>query len=220
MTLPNPPFAARTAGALLVATTVLSLLALSHHPTAGGDDAAAVVAQVRAVGGMARAVHGALLALMLVQWLCLLEFSSHRGLLAWGNRSGLLLWSAGTLAMGVAALLSGFVVPALADQTGAGALDPASVVAQMAFAHALNQSFAVSGSLLMAAAVMAWSSGLLRSVGWARPIGASGLVAGAAIALLLVGGIVRLDVHGMLLVWSVLSAWLLLVGIGLVARRL
>lgn len=197
----------RLLGGLILATTVLSLAAMAHHPVAHGPDLAARLEAMTRIAAMARGVHGTLIALLVLLLVLLWEYArSHigHGLL---RRAGGLAWLLGTLLNVLAALVNGFAVPALAagSEPGPGTADV------LRFAWQLNQAFAGCGSVALLVGMALWSVDLLRQAGARRWLGGYGLLAGLATGCALISGWLQLDVHGMLLVLVILGLWQLAV---------
>lgn len=207
---------------LLIATAVLAVAGMAHHPTGSGGDDASVVASIAAVGAIARGVHGLLVSLMLLQAWLLLEIL-RPGTSAALDRLGMLAWLLGTLLMTGAALLSGFAAPALAaDALGGDAETMARTRDLLAFGHVLNQVLSKAGLACWMAAVAAWSLGLPARARGDRWLLALAVFGGLLAAVTLVGlgsGHLRLDVHGMGLAMLGLSAWLAGLGAAAIAGR-
>src|SRR5262245_692317 len=55
---------ARTAGIVLVATTLLSILMMAHHPSAATHDPASLAADIAGSATLSRVVHGSLIAMI------------------------------------------------------------------------------------------------------------------------------------------------------------
>ena len=213
---PDRP-SARWPGALLIVTAALAMLAMAHHPTGSGGDPASMVGSIAAIGATARWVHALLIVLMLLQGWLLLEIllTSAGGRL---NRLGMIAWSVGTLLMTGAALLSGFVAPAVAEQAlggDAGAMGRARDL--LAFGHLLNQVLAQAGVACWMAALAAWSLRLparatLSGDRWLMVLAVYGVAVGLLTLAALASGQLRLDIHGMGLTLALLSIWQ--IGIG------
>ena len=104
----------RTSGLAIVVGVIVSVAMMSHHPTGGGHAGAAGVAEAAHVAGLNRFVHGALIAASLVLAFGFQGFAAQlaRPL----ARFALLLYVAGTAAMVGAALVNGFVFPAVMER--------------------------------------------------------------------------------------------------------
>jgi hypothetical protein len=215
----------RMIGALLIASAVLALLSMAHHPHGSGRDATQFIVSLVALGPLARGVHASLIVLLWLQtWLLLesvlLDHGSRR------NRLGAIAWSAGALLMTGAALISGFVAPTLAELVPPG--DPqAAVSAQtlLRYSFVLNQVLAQAGLVFWAVAVAAWSLRLPARAAmpgdrWLGALAAYGVLAALVLLIGLSSGYLKLNVQGMQLGLLLLSLWLAGLGASLLAGRL
>ena len=188
----------RIGGAALIAGAAGTVLAMAHHPSHADAP----------LGGL---VHGAMIALLGALAFGFLRFAIARGPARPAILAGLIAYAASLFAHLGAATINGFVVPALAARGAAG--EP---VAHDLFVLAweANQALARLGVAATGAAYLFWSADLLRRPGgWARLIGALGLIAGAVPAILLLGGWLRMDVAGAFLVYAAHAAWAAAVGL-------
>lgn len=208
----------RWSGIVLIAAPLLSVFAMSHHPTVGPGGPAERMAEIVHEAPLTTAVHGGLMALMVA---ILLALAAAAARLGWSHarvRSGAVLYSLGVLCMVGAATVSGFVVPDLA----AGLVDaPATTLEAatpaFALAHAVNQALARIGAVAMSAGIALASLVMLGRSRLERGLGGFGLLVGLVPILGLLAGSLQLDVHGMLLVLAGQSLWTLGVGIWLLA---
>ena len=218
---PDPPAAnARTAGIVLVAATLLSILMMAHHPSAGSHDPAALVAEIADKSQLSRIVHGVLIALMGAELFAFIAFCRRLGFERSAVRAGFVAYSIGTGAMIGAALISGFIVSDLAAhyvQQPSG--DAMAFVDLSRLAMIGDQALAKLGVVAMSAAIVLWSAALFRS-GQDRWVGIAGFVAGLGPAIALLVGAVRLDVGGMTLVVVCQAAWIVIVGIQMIRARI
>lgn len=117
------------------------------------------------------------------------------------------LHCAGTAAVLIAGLCSGFVLPLFLDD---------GKLSDLVFA--MNQAFAKLYAVAGSASIAAWSV-----AGWRRSLPAAtssiGLLVGAPVAVLVAVGHLRLDVHGMGAVVLAQSVWWVLVAIGMLRNR-
>ncbi|MFI4967334.1 MAG: hypothetical protein ACHQAU_01305 [Gammaproteobacteria bacterium] len=220
MQTPSPSRSARTSGILLIAFTVLSILAMARHPSVASHDIHDAIAELSSKADLSAWVHGILIALLLAIYWCLTEFSLRRGVERPLVRAGLVFYGAGVVAMIGAAAISGFVtarVPSLAPPLGDQDLH---ITAQLInFSALLNGTLADIGAVAMSAGILAWSVGLLHSAGWARGVGVIGILAGLSPALALIMGGLHLDVQGMMLVILVQAVWNICIGTLLISER-
>jgi hypothetical protein len=203
-------------GALLVATSALSVLLMAHHPTTAAHDVEGALAAMVRVGPLSQLVHGGLIALMTVQTLALVDVSARLGLERPIVRAALLAHATGYIAMVGATLISGFFLPKLglryAGETGASLESLRYVLGASSVGNRTLASFA---SVAMATGVALWSCALITGPLRERLIGALGLLVGVAPAIAILTGALRLEVPGMMLVTALLSAWNVAVGAAL-----
>ena len=193
----KPEAEARLSGGLILATTLIALAVMMHHPTSlhGPDD-----------GRLLRdwsntAVHGAMIACLAVQ---LFAFSTLPRLLGEDRlsvRSGWIAFVGGSACLIMAALINGFAMTSLAGG------DRATLGAQIGTLMALNRAFAGLGMILVATATGCWAIRMLRLDGWGRAVGGLGLVvAGLAAAwFCFAGG--RFGLMPALLALTAFAAW-------------
>ncbi len=211
------PKATRWSAAVLIAGPILSVFAMAHHPTAGGASTAERLASMTRHASLGGFVHGALIVLMVGIFIGLVTFA---GILGWriGRvRAGVIAYSVGVVCMVGAALVSGFLVPGLAERyVDATPAEMEAVVPVLHFCHEANQTLAKAGTMAMSAGIFLWSLVLLTRPGWLRIVGVFGLAVGALPVLGLVLGRLHLDVHGMLLVVLAQAIWTVAIGVWMV----
>jgi hypothetical protein len=211
---------ARLAGIGLIAATLLSVLAMAHHPTLTAPDITTALQQLKELADLSAWVHGILIGLMLLIFWCLTEYSLRRGVEKPLVRAGLIFYGAGVVAMIGAATVSGWLtarVGTLVPNPGDQDLHLLAILIN--FSGSMNHVLANLGAVAMSAGILAWSVGLLHDQGWARAVGALGVLAGLAPALLLITGSMHLDVHGMMLVVLIQGIWNITLGVLLFQRR-
>ena len=207
------------AGWLLAITSLLSLVFMLHHPSVSSTTTDQIVAEVSGEARLSMTVHGVLIALIFVQFYALAVLSVRLGLRRGPVIAGLTAQATGVLAMLGAALISGFLVPDLAEHLSGASPEALEMGRQqMAFAHHANQRLAEVGVVAMATAIAMWSAVLLATSGANRLIGAAGLLLGSALATAMLAGRITLHVHGMTLVLAILTLWYLAVGMQLIRR--
>ena len=208
---------ARTIGVVLIAATLLQILAMAHHPSVASHNISEVLDQIAQVSQTSAWVHGALIGLLLIVLYVYAEYARRRGMERPLVCAGLIAYGAGIAAMIVAAMMSGFViarVAAAAPHIGAADLQ---VSAQLLnFTSTLNQVFANTGAILMSVGIIAWSVDLLLAPRLARPLAILGLLIGLVPAAALALGFLHLDVHGMTWVVLLQAVWNIGVGVMLI----
>ena len=210
---------ARIAGIVLVATTLLSILMMAHHPSASTHDPASLAADVAGSATLSRIVHGVLIAIIGLEVYAFLVFAERITPGRSAARAGFVAFAIGAGAMMGAALISGFVMSTLATYY-ASAADPAPFVDFARLSMTGNQALAKLGVIAMSAAIVLWAVALLHDSKRARWLAIVGFVTGLAPAIALFAGAIRLDVHGMLLVVLAQAIWNLAVGTELIRGRI
>ena len=194
----------RQAGGLLLAGTGASVMLMLHHPTSlkGPDDGLLL-------GDWSNAgVHGGMIVCLMLIGLGGSTVPRRLGETHLSARAGRMAFTGGMAALTVAALVNGFAAERLAGQ--------AAVEIQFPVLAALNQTFAVFGMLLVAAAMALWAVRMLRLDLIAKAAGGVGLAAAGLAASWLIhgGGVFGLVpatvATGVFAAWSALTAgWLL-----------
>jgi amino acid transporter len=208
------------AGSVLIGGAVLQILAMAHHPSLTRGDVTSALEQLRAMASLAAWVHGILIALLLLSAWAVGEFCVWRGMRRWPTRAGLVFYAAGVLGLIGAAIISGFVTASAATLVqGSGTPELQSAAQLLGFCGLLNRALANFGSVALAAGIFIWSVDLLRTAGFARVVGAIGIVAGIATVFGILSGAIHLDVHGMTLVALLQSAWSISAGALLIRSK-
>jgi hypothetical protein len=193
----------RAAVALLVGV-LAPLLIMGMHPTGSGLVAGG--ARLVLINHM---VHGVSIAAQPLVFLGLLGL--WRTLRSDVATAGLVCYAFGIVAILSAAVLSGFVAPAILEERPL-----------LLYTGALNQAFAQVGVTASGVAIALWGTALWQSArAWdiARVAGATGVIVGLVLALGVVSGWLRLDVRGIVLVTMVQALWMLLVVAHLLKER-
>lgn len=215
MPTPPSPLARRLVGGTLIGASALSLLAMSHHPTAHGMTDELWVADLVRIGALSRPVHAGMILTVVAIWLALGEYSAWRsGTLA---RIAGKLYGLGVIAMIGAGLINGFAIDHLASNAlldGAEGLRDAARV--MPLAWSLNQTLAGFGVFALSAGIVAWSLDLWHAPGKLARVAA---VYGVVVMLGLCGafafGLFQLDVMGMGAVVVAQAVWYAMTGLTL-----
>ncbi|HEY2686399.1 MAG TPA: hypothetical protein VGI93_23000 [Steroidobacteraceae bacterium] len=202
-----------TAGALLVAGSILEVIAMGHHPSVRTADVAAAVAAITALRTLSGVVHGILIALMLAIAYALSEFVQRRGMDRPLIRAGAISYGAGVIFMSLAALTSGFITPGVAAFTSHASATDLAINAQiLTLCQMINQSTANAGAVAMSVGILGFSLDILKQAR-GRGIGLFGLLVGILPALLLPLGLAHLDVAGMTYVVILQGLWCVAVGV-------
>ena len=209
----------RVPGVALIASSVLAVMAMTHHPAPASDDFAAWARNVERIAAVNQAVHGAIIALVGVLTWALTVFAIRRGVHRSLVSLGLVAWAIGAGSMIIAPVLNGFVVTHIARQAVASPerIDLLRMVLQAMLAA--DRVIAVIGALAMSAAIVSWSADLTSAAGGARRVGLFGSAAGLVPLAALSTGLIHLDVHGMTLVLIAWTVWLVAIGVLMIQRN-
>lgn len=201
------PLTVQTAGIVLLAAAVLTLVAMGHHPTEIeiNDHGMAMT-----LGGL---VHAIMIVLLGANLWGLAVFSLGLSQPGWAL-AGILAYGIGFVGNSTAALINGFIVPAVAgnvDRVVSGDLFVLLWQSNQAAAHL--GVYAVSGAILF------WSLGLLQQ---GRPfnvvIGIFGVLAALFTSVALFTGAISLNVSGAFMAYGVQAAWTGLLGLKMILR--
>jgi len=194
----------RIAGGALIAGSLLSVLAMAHHPDHVDP------------GGLVGIVHGAMIVLMSVIAFGFAHFALRRGLGRPAILAGLIAYFIGLVADLGAGTTNGFIVPALAAR---GADLSGHDVFLLAWEA--NQALARLGVFATAAAFTFWSIDFLRRAGLEpKAIGGLGLLAGLVPATLLATGATDMHVAGAFMAYAAFALWGAVVGLHLMRGKL
>lgn len=181
---------------------------MAIHPSVHGSDLASAVDELAGMATRSAVVHGALIAIMLV---VLHGFIGMSGYLGWhlGRvRAGVIAYAAGVVCMLGATLPSGFLIPRIAiryaDRPDA---DLEALRPVITLCHDLNQVLAQIGTVAWSAAILAWSCALLGRGRFARAFAVLGMLVSVVTVAGLLGGHLRLHVHGMGAVIAAHAVW-------------
>lgn len=190
----------RHAGVALAAASILSVVAMAHHPSGPGGH-----------GGLNQAVHGIMIVIVLVSLGGYARFAIRLGIARFDVLLGLIAYAASALANVLAATINGFVAPAAFERS------VSSDVLRLAWEF--NQALAYGAAYGTSAALLLWSFALLRCAGFERFLGVSALVVGAVTIGLLAGDLVQMNVAGAFIVYALQAAMGVLVGASLMRAR-
>lgn len=206
---PQDRIETRSAGIALLASAVLAVFVMLHHPT-GAHGHTPLVAGL----SLANLVHAAMLVLLGVQLWAFTVYSRWRGLAGW-VLPALIVYAIAFVGHLVAATVNGFVVPAVAARVDAAAVHDLFVMLWQ-----LNQAFAQLGVYATGLAILFWSVDLLTAAGRrSLPAGAAGIALAILPALALLTGMVEMNVQGALLIYAAHMIWVALAGAGLLIHR-
>jgi hypothetical protein len=207
----------RAPGIVLIAAGAITIAAILHHPTGGGDTNAEFVASIVQAGAMLGVVHGAMIALLLAMAFGVTAYALRRGLSRPLVLAGLLAFLAGILVMMPAALIDGFILPDFAAQAQANNAEVmAAFPAVSRFAMDMLLAFAKASSVLISLGIVLLSLGMMHERGVMRWFGLAGVIGVLPGALAILAGKLQLDLHGMTLITVIWCAWFFGLGVLLV----
>jgi hypothetical protein len=202
---PEIPTLSRTAGVMLGACTVLSLLMVAMHPTIHAAPAGEVLDQLvknRTLDGF---VHGSLIAIMVGYWFGFAGLAAYLGLNRAPALLGLIAYGVGVIATIGAATIDGFVGPAFAAHVPA---DQAGIALDiLIFASAAIQYLTKLGFVGLSLGMLACSVPLLAIPGLARTTGFLGVVAGGLPAGFILAFDPTLNPHVLIMILLVQAIW-------------
>ena len=188
--LPAEPWAppGKVAGYAIAACAALSIMMIAMHPQAAQHRMSEVVAEIGRLALMLAVVHGTLIAFVIVLAYGLAVYSLRRGLRRELVVGALVVYAAGVGVMVPAALIDGFVIPAVARtyvgaspevlRNGAGILVACSAAIQV---------LTKFGVVAFSVAITLWSADLVRDGARARIVAIIGFAA-AVISLVVLFG--------------------------------
>jgi len=204
----------RLAGVAIAASALLALAAIAHHPTLGAVRARAdVLPQLVALSTVDEVVHGTIIVLIGVLLFGFTVFSQRRGLQHGTVLAGLIAFALGSVTMVGAALIDGFLIPALAARYVNGSSQSVEIALHiLTTAGAAIQVLAVFAIAVTAVAVVSWSTGLVASRGVLRVAGLIGLASAVlSVAVTLTAG--SLNPHSLGAIVALQSIWYVTIGI-------
>ena len=211
-----PPIATRTAGILMLASAVLSIVFVALDPAVAATTSRATLEGMAAVGPRHRAVHAVELACVLGLALGFTSLAARLGTQRAAVRGALIAYLVGCLAMMAAAVTDGFVTGDVAAYYLRAGHSVDTGREMIHLCYVVVQDFAAAAWCLQSVGVLALAFTLLRERGLPRIVGALGLSSGALPPVALVATWGAMDggvVMGILLaqlVWNVAASVLLM----------
>lgn len=201
----------RLIGWSLIALSILANAGMAHHPRISAAQPEAQVEQMAQIVGLTMHVHGLLILVVLIYvWIFTLYAAAKNTPIVWLG-SG--VFAAGGLAMAGAALISGFLAPAML--LGAEINTPEQLAIfefQSRLLMQSNQVLANAAAFAWLCALICWSSNLVRDNKLFRWVGVAGLFIGSISLFVVVTGNWDLNVKGMSLFVLVITSWFCALG--------
>lgn len=216
----EPASNGRPAGIVLGLGSIIMVAFMAIHPTVHAHDGGGLASEMSRIAIRNAVVHGTLIANEGLMLLGLLGLADRLGLGRMLVRAGIIAAAMGTITLVGAALLNGFITPALvARHAGAGAsfeeLHPVLLLTHMS-----SVALVYAGIPAMSAAVLAWSIVLLRRGKNGRLIGALGVICVLLPVVAEASGHLPVDIHGFGAFVLVQSIWYVASAVQLVRNRI
>jgi hypothetical protein len=212
---------AKASGIILIASSLLAMLMIAHHPQATTHAAGQLMAEIADKAAIDRLVHGSLMVLLAIQAWCYSGFCMRLGIAHGMVRAGATAYAMGIVAIFTAATIDGFVVADVGTRYVAGRPEELE-----AARHLLNLcgisvgEFTSVAVVAMSTAFIRWSLALLRAPRVNAWLGVTGLMLGAGPALGLVLGAITMNLHGAIVFLLCQTIWNVAVGITLLRGKL
>ena len=199
-------------GIALIIGSVGGIITMAIHPTAGGLLTPAQIDRLALVSGVA---HGIAIVSAVVLFLgaCgLFKEIAAQDRIAF---AGLITFALACIAIFVAATVSGFIVPATMKHMARDAANMHMWQVVIDGIFQINQAFAQIYSVAASTAVILWSISVLRNGGLGRSLAVYGCIISSLIIVGVGIGHLRLNVHGMAMVWLGQAIWFIVAGVQL-----
>lgn len=196
----------RLIGWFLIALSILANAGMAHHPYISASQPEAQIGQMVQIAGLTMHVHGLLILVVLIYiWLFALYGAAKNTPVVWLG-SG--VFAAGGMAMAGAALISGFLAPAMVLGAEINTTEQLAIFKfQSRLLMQSNQVLANAGAFAWLCALICWSSNLVRDKKSFRWVGVAGLFIGSISLLVVATGNWHLNVKGMSLFVLMITLW-------------
>lgn len=196
----------RLIGWCLIALSILANAGMAHHPYINASQPEAQIGQMTQIAGLTMHVHGLLILVTLFYvWLFTLYGAAKNTPIVWLG-SG--LFAAGGLAMAGAALISGFLAPAMVPGAEINTAEQLAIFEfQSRLLRQSNQVLANAAAFAWLCALICWGSNLVRDSKLFRWVGLAGLIIGSISLLAIVTGNWHMNIKGMSLFVLVITLW-------------
>jgi hypothetical protein len=210
----------RSAGFTLVACAALAIFFMLHHPSTGAHELAQALDEIRDEGAISAWVHGLLILVMVGIWFGAFGLTRMLGTERELTIVAFLFFSLGTLAYCLAAMVSGFIVPAIgARYAGTPGAEMQQALGMLRVSFISNQAFANAGLVGTSAGIFIWSLELGVHKTAYRWLGFVGALAGLVPLVMMVTGNLTLHLAGMTWVVVAQSAWYAMAGVVMLRHR-
>jgi hypothetical protein len=210
----------KIAGFIIAACAALSIFAVALHPQATARSHGDLMTQLVALGAMDRAVHGLLVLFAFALLWGLAVFSIRRGFARPTVLAGFIAYAIGILAWLGAALIDGFITPAVAEHYIAAAPAAQDAATNLLALCAITiQILTKFGLIAISIGILKWSAGLLPTPGLPRTVGIIGIVAGLLPPAAVLLANVHLSPHSLAVIVIVQATWYIGIAALLIRER-
>jgi len=199
----------RKSGIALIAGSIGGIVTMAIHPTAGGPLTAEQIGRLAIVSGVA---HALAMVSTLVLFLGAFGLAKHIATSDRMSFAGIVIFALACMAIVIAAAVSGFIVPGIMQHMAHDVANMRTWQIVIDAVFQINQAFANIFSVAASIAVILWSASSLRNRGLGRGVAIYGCTVGALIIAGIGIGHLRLNVHGMAVVWLGLTIWFIVAG--------
>jgi hypothetical protein len=211
----------RVSGSFLVASAVITTVALTHHPSVSARAPADLVKALVTVGPTNAVFHAFVIVMIGLLYLGLVGFARRRGLQSVFVLGGLVGATCGLAAEVGAALIDGFFVPGFGAHLARG--NPAAIaqgIQVIAAAALVLQILAQFGLFAVAAAIVLWSVDLFDRDRAHVALAILGCVAGAVALIVSSTVATTLTSHNVAFVFAIQAFWYAVAGVLMILGRL
>jgi hypothetical protein len=197
----------------LILSALASLIAVAHHPRVShATSRADVMAQIVRSSVLDEAVHAVVVVAACGLLFGLTAFAARRGLRNDAVPAGLVAYAIGTVFAIGAALIDGFLIPAIAARYATAPPAKIDTALQLLAVCAMTIQIATKTWLLAASfAVVMWSSVLVRHGGLLRAVGVVGVVA-TAVLLVVLAFTANVNPHSLGFIVVLQTIWYVAIG--------
>ncbi|MEM7311808.1 MAG: hypothetical protein AAF497_01525 [Planctomycetota bacterium] len=205
------------AGITLIASSVLTVFAMLHHPVAHSHNFEELVAEIDSFQGVNQWVHAGAIGMMMLMVLGLSYLGSRLGFERIIVRGAMISFCMGAIAMVGAATIDGFVIHSfLGGFEIRGETDAELGYAILRVFTSINRTLALLGVFMMSTGALLFGTAALcctRPLQW---VGWLGVLTGVLGCAGLYTGYIQATAHGMIVFASLIGSWLVVVGVLLI----
>lgn len=181
---------------------------IAFHPVAQGDSTAARLLSIVEQSVAAQAVHGAVMAILLVMGVAMIGFSQSLGIGRVSVRSALTAFMLAIVMSFCAMTVDGFVIPAIGQKCVSASQDClAETMTMLNIAAIMVQMFTKIALFLIAGATALWSIAMRNRDRQYRIVAGIGVASACAQIALLFGPAAYLTPHSLIMVFTAQSFW-------------